>query len=259
MQKKTWLTILLSAVLFLSATVLGITSVFRVSDLTLELSTLSAEAEQEAEDLQKLLEKHYRSGSIFSAKNKRAKADFEKYPHFRMVSFQKKYPNRIAIKAIEDPEVYAVEKGDGTYYILGAEGTLLSTRQTPKNRSDGNDNVIVSGLHLLGDRGEVLSGKYFDSTLAFCSGIDECFSGIRQNVLSVDVSSTAPSGVELREEDVILTLRMHEGLSVRVYHPAYRPKEKAQAFCAFFAALEPLKKMSGTVHIPDTGAVFYEN
>ena len=66
MRKKTFLTVLLTALIFISATVLALTTVYRVSAVTLEISAISEEAKTEAATLEKEIASKYKGKNIFS-------------------------------------------------------------------------------------------------------------------------------------------------------------------------------------------------
>ena len=84
MRKKTLVTVLLTVILFISACVLTVATVYRVSAVTLEISVVSEEAKGEAEELEKAIAAKYKKESIFSVTKRAAKKEFERYPHLRM-------------------------------------------------------------------------------------------------------------------------------------------------------------------------------
>ena len=133
-MNKKLVVLILSAIVFLSCAVLGISTVYRVESVTVEASLVSEEAKGKPASLQKELETLYERESIFFTDAKKADALLQSYPYFRVTGFEKIYPNRILFKIIENAEVYAVlnATGDG-YYILGEDGSMLDERELTVN------------------------------------------------------------------------------------------------------------------------------
>lgn len=246
MRKKTILTVMLTAVLLIAVTVLTVAAVYRVGAVTLEISTVSEAAKTEAEELNKKLSAQYEKENIFSVDEKQAQKEFENYPHLRMTGFQKSYPNRLIITAVEDPEVYAAASPSG-YYILGGDGTLLSTRDTPKNRSDGKDNVLLFGFDFTCERGQIPQDGDFSFTLAFCRVLDERFGGIRSNVLSVTLEKPTSDIA-----DAILNVQTKEGVRFVVYNPSVLTVEKAKSAVAFYLSMPTVDRLEGKINVADT-------
>ena len=127
MKHKSILVIILTVLVFLSAPVLGVSSVYQVEEVTVRTSLVSEAAQAEAEALQKrLLEVYERKSTLFLEQTEAVDV-MEEFPYFRMLSFEKSYPNRIIISVSEDAEVYAVPtlSVENEYYILGEDGTVL--------------------------------------------------------------------------------------------------------------------------------------
>ncbi len=251
MRKRKILTILLTAVLFLTASLLTVFSVFRVNAVTLQISTVSEAAKEEAELLEKTLLELYDKESIFSVEDTKAREAFESYPHFRFGQFEKSYPNRLIFVASEDPEVYAVEK-DGNYFILNGDGVMLEERDTPKNRSDGEDNVIINGLSFTAEKGEPTTDETSLSILAFCKVLDEKFEGLRSNILSVTLVRPTSNAM-----DDYLVLQAREGVQIWVYAPLQNHEEKATKLLSFYENMSTEQRICGKVIVPNVGDCHY--
>lgn len=249
---KKFLTILLTTVLFLAATVLTVSSVYRVGAVTLELTAVSEAAKEEASLLENTLSELYKTKSIFFVEDEQAKEAISAYPHFRLTGFEKAYPNRLIFYCAEDAEVYAVQKEDG-YYVLGADGTVLTERSTPYNRSDGKANVVLRGFSFQAMLGSVPSDETFRFVLAFARTLDVSFGGIRSNVKEISITNT-----EYRPDDVVLKMTMREGLVVTVYNPANSPEKKAENCYAFYSEMKTAERMSGELFVSDDGVCNYE-
>lgn len=252
MRKKTLVTILLTIILFLSDCGLTVATVYRVSAVTLQMSVVSEEAKIEAENLEKAVALRYKKQNIFFVDKKEAQEEFEKYPHLRLTGFEKSYPNRLIVKGTEDPEVYALEK-EGGYYVLGADGTILGERASATNRSDGKDNVVISGVSVQGEKGKIPTDEDFLSVIAFCKTFDETAGGIRANILSVKLEKPTSS-----EQYAYLLLQTREGVKIRVSVPKRKPQEKAKSLAEFYLNAETTSRLSGTIYVSDEGKCSYE-
>ena len=235
MHKRSIITILLTILVFSAAVVLGVSSVYRVNAVTLEVSVISEVAEEEADSLQKKLLSRYQSESIFFVSKRAAEEEFAAFPYFRMVSFRKEYPNRLVISASEDAEVFAAAREDGSYYILGGDGTILGIREDSSNRSDGGANVVVTGLSASGEKGEVLGGDgCIPALLSFCRAADSVLNGLRSNVVSVEVVRPTSSS-----EDMYFCLSMREGVKIYVHNPENLTAAKAERALGFYLGTLP--------------------
>ena len=235
MHKRSIITILLTILVFSAAVVLGVSSVYRVNAVTLEVSVISEVAEEEADSLQKKLLSRYQSESIFFVSKRAAAEEFAAFPYFRMVSFRKEYPNRLVISASEDAEVFAAAREDGSYYILGGDGTILGIREDSSNRSDGGANVVDTGLSASGEKGEVLGGDgCIPALLSFCRAADSVLNGLRSNVVSVEVVRPTSSS-----EDMYFCLSMREGVKIYVRNPENLTAAKAERALGFYLGTLP--------------------
>lgn len=242
MQKKIWV-IILTVLIFLSGATLGLTTVFRVSDVVVEVSASSVDAEAEAQDLRARLRELYAKESIFFAKDEKAKSVVEEYPHFRILEFKKDYPNRIVLSVTEDVEVYAVKNAEKEeYYILGADGTILAIRDNARNRLDGT-NVIIDGLSVTGKKGEKLAGdERLATALAFCNQMSERLNGIRDNLLTLHVSPYPPQW----------WISTREGVKLYVTDPEKNTLQKADKFADKYLQLADEERLVGCILNVDT-------
>ena len=119
MKKKNVLIVILTVLVILSATVLGVANVYRVDSVCVSATTVSKQAEEEVGELQARLEQAYSGENSFFATREFADEIIVDFPYFIITSFEKSYPNRIVIGIAEDAEVFALPSVDGTsYYIL---------------------------------------------------------------------------------------------------------------------------------------------
>ncbi|MBQ8684873.1 MAG: hypothetical protein IJ514_01725 [Clostridia bacterium] len=274
MRGKNVLIIILTVIVFLSAAVLGVSTVYRVSEVTVNAPVVSEEAKSEAESLQKRLEEAYARSSTFFVDQTLADEIVADFPYFRITSFTRAYPNRIVVEVTEDAEVYAASFGEGGYYILGADGTVLGIRDDYANRTDGEPNILLFGtpsLNVVGDKGKPLSSDAVLTHLfAFCNKANEIFlagkigqtgeapRGIRGNVVSVEVLRPVEA-----ESETMFRLSMAEGVSIYVRNPSLHTLEKAEKAVDAYSSLSDRQKLTGALLVLDgeTGitTAYYEN
>lgn len=247
MRKKNVLIIVLTTLIFLSVAVLGFTTVYRVNAVAVRAPVVSEAARAEAEELQKKLTAAYEKQSIFFANDELAKEIVAEFPYFNVTGFEKKYPNRLVVEVTEDAEVYAIEAGNGQYYILSIDGTVLGIRENYKNRSDHADNLLITGLTATGEKGEALSDDSCLQTLfPFLKKVSELFGGIRRNVLCVEV--LRPASVE---EETVFKLTTCEGVNIYVRNPSSLTEQKAEIAIEQYTGLSAKQKLKGMLLISD--------
>ena len=255
MRKKNVLVIVLTVLVFLSVAVLGISTVYQVNAVTVRAPVVSEAAKAEAEELQKKLTAAYAKQSIFSADDVLAKEIVAEFPYFNLTGFEKEYPNRLVVKVTEDAEVYALEAGNGQYYILSIDGTILGLRENYKNRSDNADNLLLSGLTATGEKGEALAGDSCLPTLfPFLEKVSKQLDGIRRNILSVKVLRPASA-----EEETVFKLTTREGVNIYVRNPSTLTEQKAEIAIAQYMGLSAGQKLKGMLIVSDVlGEVIYD-
>ena len=92
MRKKNVLVIVLTALIFLSVAVLGVSTVYRVNTVAVRAPVVSEMAKTEAEQLQEKLTAAYDKQSIFSANDELAKEIVSQFPYFNITGFEKNTP-----------------------------------------------------------------------------------------------------------------------------------------------------------------------
>ena len=244
MRKKFWV-ILLTVLVFISGTILGISAVYRVDDVTVNVSYVTEEAKAEGEKLQKDLEEAYERSSIFFAKENKTQEVLSKYPYFRITSFEKSYPKRLIIGVAEYAELYAIEKTVGEeYFILGADGTVLDIRNTHVNALNGETNVLWKGLTVTAENGSIPTGdECFSTVLNLCNKLSEKLQGIRRNVVSVEVL--------YRNPETVFCIQMKEGVKIYVKAPQTMTNEKVEAAVNEYLSLASEKKLTGRILITE--------
>ena len=240
----------MTAFVFLSGSALGISTVYRVENVTVNVQYVTADAKAEGERLQAKLEETYQGNSTFFAKQKTAEEVLQANPYFRLTGFEKSYPNRLIIKITEDAEIYAVERAEQGYYILGEDGMVLGVRDTHINPLTGAESVLIKGVTVTGENGAVPTGdEHFDGALALCKKLSALFGGIRSNIVSVEVFSRTP--------ETIYRVTTREGVKIYFGAPTEQMEEKAEAAVNKYLSLTNEEKLSGRIVVSETaGRIF---
>lgn len=251
-MKKNVIVMILTAVVFLSSVFLGFSTVYRIDVVWLDPITISAESTEEVTAMHEKLAKAYDKKSYFSVNDKTAKRVLKEFPYFRLTGFEKTAPNRIIIKVKEDEEVYAVPMSESNlFYILGEEGSVLGIRDSYENRLDGENNVLLKGFSVVGNRGEELSGdSLYPAVLEFCKRLSKELGGIRRNVLEVEV---------LKMTETIVRVSMREGVKIYIGNVTSIPKEKAVKAAEKYLQLGEEQRLTGRILVSDSAGKLIVN
>lgn len=247
MRKKNILIVVLTVLIFLSVCTLGISTVYRVKDVTVQVTTVSSAAKDEAEALKNRLQEEYEKNSMFFVKTEIAEEVLAEFPYFRLTEMQKVYPNRLVFSLTEDEEVYAVGSDTG-YYILNGEGTILSVRADYNNRGEASadaKNVLIKGVTASGEKGTVIgSDDAFAYLLPFCQQMATQLNGIRRNVISVEVLKNGSA-----VSTVVLKITMVEGVKIYVRTPSNLTVEKADKAVQEYLNLSDEERTRGMIAV----------
>ncbi len=239
-MKKKILTIVLTALLLLSMTVLGVSTVFQVETVTLS-ARLTSNAGVTAESLQEEIATAYEKQSILSSNEKKAEKIVEKYPYLRLVSFKKSYPDKLTFTVVEESETYAVE-GENGYAILNGAGVIVAMRKEANNREDKAPNLLLKGLTVTGKVGDTPTGDdAWSSMFSLCKAVDTALGSIRVNVVSAEVLMRAPQSVYL--------MTMREGVKIYVETPDTFTEEKGKAAIEKYLSLTDEERMKGRITV----------
>lgn len=237
---KKVITIILTVALFIAAAALGIDSVYRVGEVALEINYVSEEAKTEAEALEKELSELYGKQSIFRVKKEDAESVFARFPYFRLTDFKKEYPDKLVVEATEDAEVFAVKSGE-KYYVLALDGTILSVRNSPQNRSDGKDNVLIEGVEISGERGELCQGEKINRALPFLKELSARLDGLRSNLVKVEYEL---KGGSIEQYNLVT----REGVKIQVQKIQEMTSEKAEKVAKTYLGLEDSERLTGYIY-----------
>ncbi len=240
-MKKKVITIVLTALVFLSAVFLGLATTFRVEVVSVECTLLSPSVKAQAAEAQAELASLYEKESVFFVKPDKAEKTLEKYSYLRLSKFEKRYPDKLYIRLVEDGESYAVET-EGGYYILSSEGVVVERRETPVNRFDGGDNLIVKGLQATGKKGGSLSGDgCVVPALSLCKELDIALSGARRNILCVEVWKRTP--------ETYFRITTREGVKIYIKSPTENLSEKVKNAVDEYLSLSDEERTTGRIDV----------
>ena len=238
---KKFITIILTAILFISAVTLGVNTVYRVSEVGLEINFVSEEAKQEAEELQARLHTVYEKRSIFETAKEDAESVFAEFPYFRLTNFKKEYPNKIVVEATEDAEVFAVSNVAGEYFILALDGTILSVRESSLNRSDGAPNILIEGIEIAGEKGEVCTNEKLTKLVPFLKALSKNLDGLRANITKIEYTVY---GGNIEQYN----FSMREGVTLMLQKADEFVEEKANKVAEKYASLEDRELLGGYLY-----------
>ena len=249
MKKKNVLVIILTGLIVLSGAVLGVANVYRINSVCVQAPTVSMQAKTEAEALKARLEEAYHGENAWFATRDFADEIVADFPYFRITSFEKAYPNRIIVEVTEDAEYFALPtvETNQTYYILNVDGTVLDIRSDMKNRVDGYDNLLITGLSVTGEKGENLPGDpLLETAVSLCGKLSQLFDGIRRNIVKIEVMKPTSS-----IEESVLRVHMREGVILYVENPTSKTEEKAQMAFDKYMGISSAQRLHGTIAVVD--------
>ena len=251
MRTKNVLVILMTILVFLSAVLLGVSSVYRIDEVFVCASTVSMDAKTEADELRKRLLEVYQKQSTLFASDEEAKSVVAQFPYFRLTAVEKGYPNRLIVRVSEDEEVFAMpcDETESFYYILGLNGVVLGIRENYNNRSDETGvakNVLIKGLSVTGEKGQLVIGdERLSYVLAFCQKTSALLNGIRKNIVSVTVSGASA------EQTVTLKLTTYEGVNIYIRNPSVATEEKAEVAVNAYLSMSDGDRTKGMLTVFD--------
>ncbi len=251
MRKKNLLVIVLSVLVFLSAVLLGVSSVYRVDNVFVYANTISEDAKKEANELQKLLTAEYKEKNSLFTDDEIAKTVVAGFPYFRLTSFEKAYPNRLIVRITEDEEVYAIpcDASAENYYILNAEGTVLSVRSDYTNRSDETGkakNLLIKGVIVTGEKGKKIVGdEKLSCVFTICQKISNLLNGIRSNLTEVEISGASSN------DTFTITLTTHEGVKIYIRKPFTLTETKTELAINTYMGMTDEQRTKGMLTVFD--------
>ena len=186
------LVIVYAVILFLIVFLITFNSVCAITQIDARFDVSSADAKQKAEKIQDELDGYLRKNFLFFDTDT-VKEIFERKEnsHFKVLSVEKSFPNKITVNVREKYECYAFyDKTLQKYAVTDASGEVIVLKDDASNNLSGN-NVAVSGFTLQNaEAGQTLSvkeseQKAFAGVKAALAYFEKTFGGVRTNIVSV--------------------------------------------------------------------------
>ena len=186
------LVIVYAVILFLIVFLITFNSVCAITQIDARFDVSSADAKQKAEKIQDELDGYLRKNFLFFDTDT-VKEIFERKEnsHFKVLSVEKSFPNKITVNVREKYECYAFyDKTLQKYAVTDASGEVIALKDDASNNLSGN-NVAVSGFTLQNaEAGQTLfvkesEQKAFAGVKAALAYFEKTFGGVRTNIVSV--------------------------------------------------------------------------
>ena len=254
MKKKVLILTGVAVALLIAVVAAALNAVFTVASVEVHFSACSSQGEAEAvgdglqtqiqELLQGELDDAYVGRSTTFLKLEEVEAAVERYPAFRVVSSEKRFPRTVVLSVEERREAYAFRRENGIFAILDEEGVYLYDSERNVNRR-GGENILLEGFAFSAERaGEKVSGGHAEELFAMFSVFFQKLGDARANIVSVTLSSEYEMG------DYFF-LEMREGVTVDIFTPGNYTEEKAEAVIEKYLSLSEAEKTHGYFDVVD--------
>ena len=246
MKKKVLILTGVAVALLIAVVAAALNAVFTVAHVEVLFSVCSSQGEAEAVLLQGELDDAYVGRSTTFLKLEEVEAAVERYPAFRVVSSEKRFPRTVVLSVEERREAYAFRRENGIFAILDEEGVYLYDSERNVNRR-GGENILLEGFAFSAERaGEKVSGGHAEELFAMFSVFFQKLGDARANIVSVTLSSEYEMG------DYFF-LEMREGVTVDIFTPGNYTEEKAEAVIEKYLSLSEAEKTYGYFDVVDKG------
>lgn len=215
------------SILFLAAVVVGMSVVFAVRNVNVELLKYSEEYLDEYEESKENLAK-LKGTSILYLSEDDVKSCVSS-GHMVLQSFEKVFPCTINVVIKERVETFAFKTSSG-YEIYDEDGILIGSSPQNVNGVDGCPNVLL----------QVAPGEIAEA-VQMCGYFSERFSALRGAVESVEIRGAA-FGV-----DSTMTLKLFSGLTLVVIDYEVYPEQKMEAIYNEYLLLSSRQRLYGSI------------
>ena len=238
MKKKVLILTGVAVALLIAVVAAALNAVFTVAHVEVHFSVCSSQGEAEAVLLQGELDDAYVGRSTTFLKLEEVEAAVERYPAFRVVSAEKRFPRTVVLSVEERREAYAFRRENGIFAILDEEGVYLYDSERNVNRR-GGENILLEGFAFSAERaGEKVSGGHAEELFAMFSVFFQKLGDARANIVSVTLSSEYMMGDYFQFE-------MREGVTVDIFTPGNFTEEKAEEAIEEYLSLSEAEKTYG--------------
>ena len=238
-MKHARLLIILSVVTFIAFAVMFFHVLFSVRDVNAYYSVYTDDEVAKAEEVLS----SYKGRNLLFVSTKDIESKITLNTTLKVKSVSKIYPNGIKVELTGRQERFAIPAGDGLYYILDEEYSVIEKRGNIKN-PDGLDNILLSFDTVtpveIAEKSSlnISDGSVLESTAQIISA----FSSPRDSLLSVSVS-------ERKEEtgNVTVSLTLRDGVVIEVRKALEKPKAKIEAGLEKYSLLSDSEKTQGKI------------
>ena len=202
----------------------------------------SVYTDEEVEKAEKVLAS-YKGRNLLFVSEKDVEKRITEETSLKVKSVQKIYPNAIKVELTGRQERFAIPAGDGQYYILDEEYSVVAKRKDVKN-PDGLDNILLSFDTI--DKVEVAEKSNLNVTdggiVEATANVISSFASPRDALLSVVVT-------ERKEEkgNVTVHVTLRDGVVIEVWKALDKVKEKIQAGIAKYNTLSDGEKTGNRI------------
>lgn len=201
--------IIYAIILFVVVFLIAFNSICAIKQVDVKFDVSSHVAKEKSVELQKemngFLKKNY---LFFKSQDVEKIFDREENAHFKLLSVEKKFPNKVTVKVVEMYESYAFyDSVNQKYFVTDVNGEVISIKDDVQNNLSGH-NVAINGFSFnpvnVREIVSVASNeiKYFDGVKAALAYFDTALDGVRTNIVSVDFDSIKGTALFQTQEGV---------------------------------------------------------
>ena len=231
------LLIILSSVVAFAFAVLIFVALFSVKDVTVRYSVYGTRVEGVEQAL-----------SVYKGKNLLfiSESDIEKTIKEKMTlkidSVKKVYPSSIEVSVSSRQERFAIETGEGDYYVVDEEYAVVARRDGLENYADALENILVT--FDVNEKPTVELNKYLDMSdpsIVALAAVAAGFDSPRDVIESILIVETAEKG------NVRITVQTRIGVQIVIFKAYENADLKMQAAVAKLGTLSDGDKLVGKI------------
>ncbi len=193
MRSKKFL-IFYAVVIFIIVFLITFNSICAIKQIDVKFNVSSEVAKEQSVELQKEMNGFLNKNFLFFKSGEIEKIfDREENAHFKLLSVEKKFPNKVIVNVVEMYENYAFyDSVNQRYIVTDTSGEIIIFKDDVKNNLNGN-NVDIKGFSFndenIGDCVSVIESEaiYFKGVKSALSYFNAALGGVRTNIVSVDV------------------------------------------------------------------------
>lgn len=192
MRSKKFL-IFYAVVIFVIVFLITFNSICAIKQVDVKFNVSSQVAKEQSVELQKEMNGFLNKNFLFFKSGEIKKIfDREENSHFKLLSVEKNFPNKVVVKVTEMYESYAFyDSVNQRYIVTDTNGEVIVFKDDVKNNLNGN-NVDIKGFSFnlvnVGDSISAVDSEsmYFKGVKSALSYFNAAFGGVRTNIVSVE-------------------------------------------------------------------------